>query len=115
MVTKGSWDEIYERELATHHIYASEEKKSNIWLAEMESGADAKMIVTAVNACKAINPENPQAAAEAYEDVFKALEGVIAERMACHELESAYIPPHIRAVYSAIDKALAKAERKEGE
>ena len=57
--------------------------------------ANANLIVTAVNACKQINPDNPQSVAEAIGDMYKALK----------ELTQGYDP-----INSAL-KALAKASQ----
>ena len=38
-----------------------------------ENSANAKLIVSAVNACIEINPNNPQAVAEAIKDMYEAL------------------------------------------
>lgn len=38
-------------------------------------------------------------------DMLEALEGIVADRMMCHETESANIPTYIEAVYKAISKA----------
>ncbi len=42
---------------------------------------------------------------EIVNELVEACEGVIADRIACHETEAAYIPPYIRSVYKAIAKA----------
>jgi len=43
---------------------------------------------------------------ETFDDLYEACKGIIAHRMECHEIEAAYVPPEIEAVY----KALAKVE-----
>ena len=67
--------------------------------------ANAKLIVTAVNACTKLNPDNPVVAAESISDLYEALKAIIdAEN---EEFESLGYGRSQDA-----RKALAKAEKK---
>lgn len=75
--TKGKW----EVQLNQGATLGAEKPKylvgtGSIWVALTTSEADAHLIAAAVNACKAINPDNPQAVAESIGDWYKALEAI---------------------------------------
>jgi len=74
----------------------------------MSAEANAHLIVTAINACASVNPDNPQAVAEAIRSMYEALK-------AFDEYVSTSYPANMRLKQIAVDKmerALAKAEGK---
>ena len=73
MITKGERYKIYDRADDSWHIYASQEKAPDIWLAKLEKEDDAKLTVSAQNACIKLNPSNPQAVADSIGGAFEAL------------------------------------------
>ncbi|KKN76934.1 hypothetical protein LCGC14_0365860 [marine sediment metagenome] len=42
--TKGEWYTVYDRENDSYHIYARQEKVSDIWITEIEDEANARLI-----------------------------------------------------------------------
>ena len=84
--TKGDWKVIFTSE--GHGIYSQYEimgdkhetgtiaivyDYNNFLSGEDEGEANADLIVSAVNACISINPDNPQAVAESIKDMYEAL------------------------------------------
>ncbi len=73
------------------------------------SEANAHLIATAVNACQAVNPNNPQAVAESIKELYEALKTLVETlEIQGDELAEAgigYIPEYNKAI-----EALAKAE-----
>lgn len=69
-----------------------------------EAEANAQLIVTAVNACKAINPENPLAVAEGLGELYEALKYVI------RELDKADIVKADSILMEYPNRAIAKVE-----
>ena len=117
MVTKGEW--YLEKETGLI-LTIPEGKDSPISVASVggntepltpktlcETEANANLIVSAVNKCKEINPDNPQAVAESIEDVFKALNKA-REDINWMLNNEKFLNPD---VFDYIDEALAKAER----
>jgi len=80
-------------------------------LPRSETGANANMIVTAVNACQEVNPDNPMAVAESIKDVYEELKEA--------KLQIEYLHDKFKVtgtgntVLARIDNTLAKAERRE--
>jgi len=52
--TKGEWHKVYDRENDSYHIFAKQEKSSDIWIIEMDSEADANIVVAAPRMYKAL-------------------------------------------------------------
>ena len=77
--------------------------------------ANARLIVSAVNACKAINPENPMVVAESIKDMHEALSFFI-DRNASEYVfldRGIGISTEIGQKFLTARKALAKADSKE--
>lgn len=93
-----------------YHIWAGDTHIADVGDREdSEQSANAHLIVSAVNACIKLNPDNPMAVAE----------GIPALYEACKELVNEFQPSHkinVREIsYSVIEKAieaLAKADMK---
>ena len=71
--TKDPW-EIFDDYKKTHGITIRTNEYgaiATLWGEDKE--ANAQLIVAAVNACTKVNPDNPQAAAEALPDIYEAL------------------------------------------
>ena len=84
--TKGNWrvvDEYLEiNQLPRTAIMAFEdEAEKNICRLSLRSPeeelANAHLIAAAVNGCQAVNPDNPMAVAEAIQEMYKALKGLL--------------------------------------
>jgi len=105
MVTKGDWAVefglFYSKSGGLYGITVS---GKNIGIVYTK--AYANLIVSAVNACKEINPDNPQAVAESIEDLVEALEYII------RELDRANIIKANSIFMDMPNKALAKVRRK---
>ena len=69
-------------------------------IADQLTEANAHLIVSAVNACREVNPNNPQAAAEAIKPMYEALKEITTNTWSALAREQGR-------------KALAKAESKE--
>lgn len=112
--TKGEWTKqgafIFSSEKPPRLI--AEVIRSNMKLSEQQ--ANARLIVTAVNACQKINPDNPLAVAESISDLYEALQKIVAEGTYC--LREMQQDKPVRDIYNiyAVDRiarlALAKAE-----
>ena len=70
MITKGDW-KVKENSLLKTRPYMVKEGEQVI--TNVNSEANAHLIVAAVNACQKVNPDNPQAAAEALSLMYEAL------------------------------------------
>lgn len=90
MKTKGEWKlrEVREGDDEVHFINHTDEYQimsedgteciatmGTAW-ANGRARANAHLIVTAVNACAQVNPDNPMAVAEAIEEMYEALKGI---------------------------------------
>jgi len=73
MVTKGDW-KAKMNALGTWTIYTNLEH-----IGQIDSHFNGDLIVTAVNMCKSINPDNPQAVAESIELAFEKLDEMARE------------------------------------
>ena len=86
MITKGTWT-VTEYEGCLHcrvgAVETTEYGESDVHIAYVggakESKANAQIIVTAVNQCKGVNPDNPQAVAESIVEAFEALKYLVDE------------------------------------
>ena len=69
--SKGKWGILKEH----HEIYIQTDKEPVCYCHELNSTnlSNANLIASAVNACIEINPDNPQAVAEAIPEIFEAL------------------------------------------
>ncbi len=76
---------------------------SNIPIGEQK--ANAHLIVSAVNACKKLNKEDPQAVADSIEGVFEALKAITTH---FRKLDKLYSKD--KEMLEAGEQALAKAE-----
>ncbi len=73
MVTEGKWERhnrLYGDEV-TEHIWCGDEHIAD--LDGKNASANANLIVSCVNACKSVNPDNPQAVAESIKEMYEAL------------------------------------------
>ena len=82
MTTKGEWTITVHRPLGNLRIVIKSEHSyddNDIATIEecLESKANANLIVSAVNACQKINPDNPQAVAEAIPEMYEALRKLV--------------------------------------
>ncbi len=68
----------------------------------LDSQEDTNLIVSAVNACIEINPDNPQVVAEAIKDMYWALKSTISE------LEEYLFPDTLEQIKQAISKAVGR-------
>ena len=98
------------------------------WKDRENTESDANLIVTAVNACISVNPQNPQAVAESIKDVYEALQAILNATICdiCYEDECGgessctkgkYGEPcachnQIHRAEESAYKALAKVEKK---
>jgi len=73
---------------------------------EEEAEANANLIVSAVRACKEINPDNPQAVAESIGDMCEALKAITAQFERLDNLYSKDLD-----VIEKAEQALCKSER----
>lgn len=81
-ITKGEW-KFYEPEIEPNRVVIWSDLGENSMRSicrtfgycdtKEEELANANLIVTAVNACKEINPDNPQVVAERIKDMYEAL------------------------------------------
>jgi len=68
MFTPGEW-KVKQSTSGRYDI----EMDDNFLIADVVNLANANLIVSAVNACIKINPDNPQAVAESIKDMYEAL------------------------------------------
>lgn len=74
-----------------------------------ENDANANLIVTAVNACQSVNPDNPLAAAESIKDMYEALKALW-KAIKFHHLDE---DSKFGVLYkNQVEQALAKVEGK---
>lgn len=105
--TKGEWKA--ERELGTFSIYGDNKlllftyRHPRTTLKEAE--ANTHLIVTAVNACALVNPDNPMAVAESIKGMYETLKGIL-------NLCNGYTELDKETCSLYISKILAKAEGK---
>lgn len=74
----------------------------------MKQHANARLIVTAVNACKKLNPDNPMAVADTISDLYEALKAL--KFQFAMAVEHPYSKD--KEVYEQAEQALAKADGK---
>lgn len=82
-------------------------------MADNEDGPNAQLIAAAVNACIAVNPDNPMAVAESIKDMCEALKHtkiVLGNLRTCNLGE---LTQQQALLDMEINKTLAKAGRKE--
>jgi len=74
MYTKGEWH-IGGRSRRDITIGADDKIIAEVWINELqpEAEANARLIVSAVNACVKLNPDKPMAVAESISDLYEAL------------------------------------------
>jgi len=102
MNCKGEWEAV--KNATGEWIILADD----IAIAKVDRHFNAHLIVAAVNACKEVNPGNPQAAAESIGRMYEALEALKTQFMlAVDDVRS-----KDREVYEMAEKALAKAEDK---
>jgi len=85
--TKGKW-EVTDTAFTRYTLYYGKKSGARTFITDginlsevaevqgdtdTEAEANAKLIVSAVNACIAINPENPQAVADSIGDMYEAV------------------------------------------
>ena len=99
--TEGKWEAI--RNAVGTHIIQTEYAR----IGEIDRHFNAKLVVTAVNACISVNPDNPVAVAESIKEMYEALKALkfhFAMAVEC-------IYPTNREVYDRAGEALNKAEQ----
>ena len=108
-IFKGEWKARQESKYeSTQEIMCGNFCIANVWPGtvdrrEDECIANANIIVTAVNECQRVNPDNPQAVAESINDMYEAL------KKAQKVIECECYP----LLIERMNKALAKAEGRE--
>jgi len=107
MVTKGQWEV---KGLGIFKKDSAEDELGIICLCQIDNSpeeaiANAYLIVSAVNACKEINPDNPQAAAESIQYAFETIKEVLRR----DECGSIRLPTQASDILKI---ALAKADRR---
>ena len=99
--TKGKW---YPTMVAGERRIVAEQEDSEEVICYGVRHYNIYLIVAAVNACIAINPDNPQAVAESIKDMYEALRRIwVLTATKCHEKQS-------KVINDLSSKALAKAE-----
>lgn len=78
----------------------------HLGICVLDSFEDAKLICSAVNACIAINPENPQAVADTIKDMYEALLSVYSD------IELQNVAGGSDELNIMVQQALAKADGK---
>lgn len=131
-VTKGEWSVSFNGErdgYARYSVVTDTQLVASLAVRENEQEveANANLIVTAVNACKRINPDNPQAVAGAIPEVVEALRAfnhvcevfnhaLLAQRNCKGGATDYYIVNQLDGLLDEAggltDKALAKLEKK---
>ena len=77
MTTKGEWRMGFARG-QEYPIYADDNYEiARAFIHNGEQEANARLIVSAANACAKINPNNPQAVAEGIGELYEALKGIL--------------------------------------
>jgi len=89
-VTERMW-EVEKLNDNLYDIVIIETPRKWNFVSEAYSQANANLIVTAVNACKSINPDNPLLVAESIEKAFRFLNKVYTEKC-MRPIEGAEIP-----------------------
>ena len=117
MITKGKWecgkaagiwcDEV--KILSTQYPLS---KDTPFEICEEAAQANARLIVTACNACQEINPDNPQAAADALVAMYEACKAFL-DDFICPAVPEEIYKPHEKAAINKARQALSKAEGKE--
>lgn len=96
--------------VSDYTIYTTGDEYTQIWIANTrfdkpEDKANADLIVAAWNACVEINPDNPQAAAEAMPEIFRLIchaQAFIEEEAEMREYSG--LEPYIRSARDLADR-----------
>ncbi len=111
MVTEGKWEKEGNRITVSGSgviaICPSPTTSDGI----MEFIANTKLIVSAVNACKSVNQDNPQAVAESIKEMYEAL-GTI-KRTAESSGDLYYLQNALKTIARIVREIKAKADRRE--
>lgn len=95
MYTKGEWKV---KEISgTDTIIDSGNKVAHIAKVNVDNYdnvGNANLIVSAVNACISINPDNPQAVAESIKEMYEALKELIATYVLNRDSDGKFPHPH---------------------
>ncbi len=107
--TRGDWKEY--QDALTNDAYNIEVKhtgheKVYTEIAVVYHSQDARLIVSAVNACVSVNPDNPQTVAESIKDMYEALKAIY------QDVDLQNIDGGSDELNILTQKALAKAEGK---
>jgi len=114
MITKGEWKVEVDEYDGTINIATETQNIAKMCFDDQHTlKANANLIVTAVNACKKINPDNPQAAAESIEDMYEALKTLLDlyVKLALSG-DAGFWNPETEDEVKQARQALAKADRK---
>lgn len=104
-------DKVYCTIHDPEYIKEKQRKRTAKWNKEWEEKtARSNLTSTAVKACKKINPDNPQAAAEALPDFYEALKDIIKQANMSRLAIGADLADSINVFGK---QAIAKAEAKE--
>ncbi len=101
MVTEGKWEKEGNRITVSGSGVIAICPSPTTGNGVMEFIANTNLIVSCVNACKSVNQDNPQAAAESIKEMYEALKATINAQDS--------IPSYMAEI---INKALAKADRR---
>ena len=120
MITKDKWIVMREN-LGMGHagriIITTQERvdKNQAMIAkDIIDEANARLIAAACNACQEINPDNPQAAAEALVDLYEACKGLFSVVQYYHSAKDpTKAAASIEEIYIKAEQALSKAEAKQ--
>ena len=80
---------------------------ARVFIHNGEQFANARLIVTAVNACASVNVDNPMAVAKSIKAMFEALKAITSQFSRVDKLYS-----RDNEIISQAEQALAKAEEK---
>ena len=110
--TKGTW-EVGKYGNEDYYIFvdAGHNELARVFIHNGEQRDNAHLIAAAVNACASVNPDNPLAVADSIKPMYEAIKCFIDR---AEKVKGIKWSPSMYGAWIALNKALDKADGKEG-